>query len=272
MAFELALTCIIIKWYTKFQLNISKHVGEKCGKLWRTDGRTDGRTETRTDGRTDGHHHTIIRSIWRRAYKNLVRWNRCQSGGKFTHRLCRVSYGRKVLQVQRWIGLSSIVMVRRKPSTLPSSSVLDVRQNGWGSIFWKNEAQGATYRAPEYNVPPLWEIGQGGNFYLLIGPKNANFVEDIDILLTVKFRWIPFSGFRGEVENVSANQRPGRPSCFFDQPEKHKLGRGRWDLASCQVSLNSLQRFQRRSRKCLSQSEARAAILFFRSARKTQTW
>ena len=59
---------------------------------------------------------------------------------------------------------------------------------------------------------------------------------------------------------------------FSDRPEKHKLGRGRWDLASCQVSLNSVQWFQRRSRKCLSQSEAKAAILFFRSARKTQTW
>ena len=34
------------------------------------------------------------------------------------------------------------------------------------------------------------------------------------------------------------------------------------DLASCQLSLNSVQQFQRRSRKCLSQSEARAAILF----------
>ena len=69
-------------------------------------------------------------------------------------------------------------------------------------------------------------------------------------MLPVKFRWIPFSSFRGQVENVSANQRPGWPSCFSDRPEKHKLGRGRWDLASCQVSLNSLQRFQRRSRKC----------------------
>ena len=114
--------------------------------------------------------------------------------------------------------------------------------------------------------------GQGGHHVFPIGPKNTNLVEDIEILLPMKFCWIPFSGFRGEVENVSANQRPGRPSCFSDQPEKHKLCRGRWDLASCQVSLNSVQRFQRRSRKCLSQSEARAAILFFRSARKTQTW
>ena len=114
--------------------------------------------------------------------------------------------------------------------------------------------------------------GQGGHLVFPIGPKNTNLVEDVEILLPVKFRWIPFSGFRGEVENVSANQRPGRPSCFSDRPEKHKLGRRRWDLASCQISLNSVQRFRRRSRKCFSQSEARAAILFFRSARKTQTW
>ena len=114
--------------------------------------------------------------------------------------------------------------------------------------------------------------GQGSHLVFPIGPKNTNLVEDVEILLPVKFRWILFSGFRWEVENVSANQRPGRPSSFSDQPEKHKLGRERWDLASCQVSLNSVQRFQRRSRKCLSQSEARAAILFFWSARKTQTW
>ena len=56
--------------------------------------------------------------------------------------------------------------------------------------------------------------------------KNTNLVEDVEILLPVKFRWIPFSFFRGEVENVSANQRPGRPSCFSDLHEKHKLGRG----------------------------------------------
>ena len=66
----------------------------------------------------------------------------------------------------------------------------------------KQEAQRATYRAPEYNMPPFWGIRQGGHLVFLIGPKNT------------------------------------------------KLGRGRWDLASCQVSLNSVQWFQRRSRKC----------------------
>ena len=84
-------------------------------------------------------------------------------------------------------------------------------------------------------------------FFLRSARKNTNFVEDVEILLLVKFRWILFSGFMEEVENVSANQRPGRPSCFSDRPEKHKLCRGRWDLASCQVSLNSVQPFQRRS-------------------------
>ena len=93
---------------------------------------------------------------------------------------------------------------------------------------------------------------QGGRLVFPIGPKNTNLVEGVEILRPVKFQWIPFSGFREEVENVSANQRQGRPSCFSDRLEKHKLGRGRWDLAFCQVSLNSVQRFQRRSRKCES--------------------
>ena len=112
--------------------------------------------------------------------------------------------------------------------------------------------------------------GKGGHFVFPIRPKNTNLVEDVEILLPVKFRCIPLSCFRGEVQKASANQRPGRPSCFSDRPEKHKFGRGRWDLASCQDSSNFVQRIQRRSRKCLSQSEARAAILFFRSTRKTQ--
>ena len=81
---------------------------------------------------------------------------------------------------------------------------------------------------------------------------------------------IPFSGFRDweEVENVSANQRQGRPYLISDRLEKHKLVRRRWYLSSCQVSLYSVKRFQKKNRKCLSKSEARTAILDFRSARK----
>ena len=55
----------------------------------------------------------------------------------------------------------------------------------------------------------------------------------------------------------------GRPFLYTYRPEKHKLGRGCWDLASCQVSWNSVQGFERKCWKWLSQSEARAAILFF---------
>ena len=66
--------------------------------------------------------------------------------------------------------------------------------------------------------------GQGGHLVFFISPKNTNLVEDIDILLPVKFRWIAFSGFRGEVENVSANQRPRQPSCFSDWPELKAQG------------------------------------------------
>ena len=55
---------------------------------------------------------------------------------------------------------------------------------------------------------------------------------------------------------------------FSDRPEQQKLSRGRWNFASCQVSLNAVQQFQRRSRKHFSQSETRAAILIFGSAQK----
>ena len=57
--------------------------------------------------------------------------------------------------------------------------------------------------------------GQGGHLVFSISQKNTNFVEDVEILLHVKFRWILCSSFKGEVENVFANQRQGRPSCFF---------------------------------------------------------
>ena len=114
--------------------------------------------------------------------------------------------------------------------------------------------------------------GQGGHLVFLICLKNTNLVEDVEILLPVKFRWIPFREYRKEVENVSANHRPGLPSCFSDRPKKTQT----WQRMLRSFFLSSFVEFRsavhRRSRKCFSQSEARAAILFFRSARKTQTW
>ena len=49
--------------------------------------------------------------------------------------------------------------------------------------------------------------------------------------------------------------QPGWPFLFTDRPEKHKLGRGRWDFASLQLWLNSVKPFQRKSWKCPSQWE-----------------
>ena len=114
--------------------------------------------------------------------------------------------------------------------------------------------------------------GQGSHLAFPIGPKNTNLVKDIDILLPVNWLWIPFSSSRGKVGKSQPIRGQGGHLVFSNRPEKHKLGKGHWQLASCQLTLNSVQRFQRKSRKCLSQSEARAAILFFWSARKTQTW
>ena len=38
---------------------------------------TDGRTDGDPDGRTNGHHHTKIRPVWRRAYKNFNICHNC---------------------------------------------------------------------------------------------------------------------------------------------------------------------------------------------------
>ena len=92
--------------------------------------------------------------------------------------------------------------------------------------------------------------GQGGHLVFQIGPKNTNLVEDVEILLPVKFRWIPFSGFREDVENVSAHERPGRPSCFSDRSKNTNLVEDVEILLLSSFVEFRLKRFQRRSRKC----------------------
>ena len=69
---------------------------------------------------------------------------------------------------------------------------------------------------------PFWRIGQGGHF-VLWSTRKTNLVEDIEILLPVNFRWIPFSGCRGKAENVSANQRPGGNLGFPIGPKNTNL-------------------------------------------------
>ena len=62
--------------YNKVMCKISAQYVKACRRKVRKtggrrpDGRTDGRTDGDPDGDPDGHHHTIIRPVWRRAYKN----------------------------------------------------------------------------------------------------------------------------------------------------------------------------------------------------------
>ena len=51
--------------------------------------------------------------------------------------------------------------------------------------------------------------GRVGHFVFSIAPKNTNMAADDEILIPVKFRKVQVSVFRGGVEKVSANQRPG---------------------------------------------------------------
>ena len=81
------------------------------------------------------------------------------------------------------------------------------------------------------------------------------------------FRKNLFNGWR-KIENVLAIHRPERPSLLTDRPEKHKLCRGRWVLASSQVASKSVQRLKRRSNKCI----AKVAIFVHDLVRKSQTW
>ena len=46
-----------------------------------------------------------------------------------------------------------------------------------------------------------------------------NFIGNIEYLLPVDFRQIPFSGCRRDVENLSADQRPERPFFMMNQSE-----------------------------------------------------
>ena len=67
-------------------------------------------------------------------------------------------------------GTKQIIFIQK-----PSQELFCYIPFKWYSIqmeYNKQEAQRATYRAPEYNVPPLWPIGWGGHLVFPIGPKT----------------------------------------------------------------------------------------------------
>ena len=63
---------------------------------------------------------------------------------------------------------------------------------------------------------------------------------------------------------------PGRPFCFSDPPEKHKLHRGRCDLASCKVSLNCAQ--QKKLKMSPSIRGQGFYLVFLIGSKTQQTW
>ena len=66
-------------------------------------------------------------------------------------------------------------------------------------------------------------IGQGGHFVFFNLPEKHKLGRGRCDLASYQVSSNSFNSFRGEFENVSANQRP---FCFFpDLPEKHKRGR-----------------------------------------------
>ena len=58
MKLKLGISCHLLNVYTKFQIDISKHV--------------EKRPEMGTDGRTDGHGHGKIRPFFKPAFKNIL--------------------------------------------------------------------------------------------------------------------------------------------------------------------------------------------------------
>ena len=89
--------------------------------------------------------------------------------------------------------------------------------------------------------------GQGGHLLFPIGPKNTNVVADIEILLRVKFSWIPFGGFRGK-SNVSQPIRGqfghlvfpmGRGAVAEEKSKMGKVNNGRRtpDHGQCMITI-----------------------------------
>ena len=83
-------------------------------------------------------------------------------------------------------------------------------------------------------------------FLIRFGRKNA-YVEGIEIVISVKFRWITFNGCRKNWNILSRSD--AKAAILVFRFVEIKLGRRDLDLASCHVSLNSSQQLQRRKNK-----------------------
>ena len=81
------------------------------------------------------------------------------------------------------------------------------------------------------------------------------------------------SGFRGKVENVSANQMPGRPFSFFPIGLKNtNMEEGIESLLPVKFRWIPFSGFFREVENVSANQRPGRPFCFFRSARKTRTW
>ena len=115
-------------------------------------------------------------------------------------------------------------------------------------------------------------MGHGGHLFLPIRSKNTDLVKTLRSCFLSSF--VEFCSVVSEKKSKMSQPIRGWGGhlVFPISPKNTNLVEDVEILLPVKFRLNSVLQFQTRSRKCLSQSEARAAILFFRSARKTQTW
>ena len=70
-----------------------------------------------------------------------------------------------------------------------------------------------------------WQIGQGSYLDFPISSKNTDMVEEIEILLLVKFHWILFNGFQRRSRKCFSQSEALRPSCLHLNFWSHDLDR-----------------------------------------------
>ena len=128
---------------------------------------------------------------------------------------------------------------------LLSPFTLDWSQNLWHNLMWNMAVNNVSY--PIYPLSTRTEKGYITKMIPFFFCSVYIHIEYIKINILIKITRRALFVWGGSYIWLT-----GRPLYFSDRPEKHKLGRGRWDLACCQVSLHSDQWFQK-SWKCFKQ-------------------
>ena len=93
-------------------------------------------------------------------------------------------------------------------------------------------------------------------FIIRLSPKSPNFVNDVRILHLFQFSLNSVQRFQWR-RFKCLSQSEACTTIFSDRPQNTNL-----DLASCQVSFNSIRWFQKRSRTCLSNEGSGGHFVF----------